>query len=165
MVAVADLVRQLTTGTGTGSFTLSAVNGYQTFNEAFGTGGTDLFYYFISHNSADEWEYGTGHLSDATTLVRDTVIGGTNGTSKVSFAAGVKDVMNDIPSILQARRIHIGATAPASPTAGQQWFDTTVGALYTYIDDGDTSQWVEMGATTGSTMTMGKAIVAALIFG
>jgi hypothetical protein len=36
-------------------------------------------------------------MSDATTLVRDTVQGGTNGTSPVSFSAGTKDVTNALP--------------------------------------------------------------------
>ena len=33
------------------------------------------------------------------------------------------------------------ATAPSSPVAGDRWFDTDTGILYTYRDDGG---WVEL---------------------
>ena len=36
------------------------------------------------------------------------------------------------------------ATAPISPTAGDVWVDTSDGTELTYINDGDTSQWVEL---------------------
>ncbi len=37
-----------------------------------------------------------------------------------------------------------GSTAPASPAVGDRWVDSTTGALFTYIDDGSSSQWVEL---------------------
>jgi hypothetical protein len=42
-------------------------------------------------------------MSDATTLVRDTVIQSTNANAAVNFSAGTKDVTNDIPAAKQAR--------------------------------------------------------------
>jgi hypothetical protein len=99
---VADLVQETSSSTGTGDFTLSSMNGRQTFNEAFSTGGTNRFPYFISHQSADEWEAGLGHLSDATTLVRDTVLKSSNSNAAVSFSAGIKDIMNDVPAQYQS---------------------------------------------------------------
>jgi hypothetical protein len=36
-------------------------------------------------------------------------------------------------------------TAPGSPSAGDEWFETDTGVLYTYVTDGDGSQWVELG--------------------
>lgn len=101
MADVSDLVHENSSSTGTGNFTVAAVNGKRTFNVAFGTGGTNVFYYFIMNRSAAEWEFGTGHLSDATTLVRDTVLGSSNSNSAVNFSAGVKDVTNDFPSAVQ----------------------------------------------------------------
>src|ERR1044071_7199812 len=99
--AVHSLVHETTTTTGTGNLTTSAVNGKRTFNGAFGTGGTDAFYYFITHQSAAEYEWGTGHSSGATTLVRDTVIGSSNSNNAVNFSAGTKDVTGDIPAANQ----------------------------------------------------------------
>jgi hypothetical protein len=102
--AAANLVHQTSTGTGTGNLTLAVVNGKQSFNTAFGNGApTDVFVYFISHQSAAEYERGTGHMSDATTLVRDTVIESTNSNNAVNFSAGTKDVTNDIPAASQVQ--------------------------------------------------------------
>jgi hypothetical protein len=101
MPAPSDLIHQTATSTGTGNFTLAAVNGKRSFNDGFGTGGTDVFDYYISSRDAAEWERGTGSMSDATTLVRDTVIASSNANAAVSFSAGVKDVTNDIPAAKQ----------------------------------------------------------------
>ena len=74
MPVPANLVHETTTGTGTGNLTIAQTFGKQRFSTAFGTGGTtNVFDYFIAHRSANEWEYGTGHMSDATTLVRESV--------------------------------------------------------------------------------------------
>jgi hypothetical protein len=105
MTAISDLVHQTGTTTGTGNFTLSAVDGKRSFNTAFGNGvTTDVFFYFISNRAAAEWEIGTGHMSDASTLVRDTVITSSNSNNAVSFAAGTKDVTNDLPANYQIPR-------------------------------------------------------------
>jgi hypothetical protein len=40
------------------------------------------------------------------------------------------------------------ATAPGSPVVGDQWFDTTDGTLYEYIDDGDSDQWIDIQSPT-----------------
>lgn len=95
----ADRVKETSTSTSNGNFTLDgAPNGFKTFNTSFGTNVN--IYYCIAHQSAavNEWEVGIGYLSNATTLVRTTVYAGTNGTSKVSFSAGAKDVFSTIPA-------------------------------------------------------------------
>ena len=40
------------------------------------------------------------------------------------------------------------STKPTGPTKGDQWFDTTDGTLYEYIDDGDSLQWVDIQTPT-----------------
>jgi len=37
-----------------------------------------------------------------------------------------------------------GATAPTGSTPGDKWFDTITGREFTWIDDGDSEQWVEL---------------------
>lgn len=100
MPAPSDLVYQQSTSTGTGNITLAAVNGRRTFVAAFGTGATtNVFTYFIAASfgsSYDEWEVGTGHMSNSTTLVRDTVIASSNANSAVDFSGGILDVTNDV---------------------------------------------------------------------
>jgi len=36
-------------------------------------------------------------------------------------------------------------TAPVSPAVGDEWFNPDTGALYKYINDGDSNQWIELG--------------------
>lgn len=55
----------------------------------------------------------------------------------------------------------VSATAPSSPAAGDRWFDTGTAAEYTYINDGDSSQWVETG-TPGAIGPSGAAATVAV---
>lgn len=111
MTIIANIVYQKTVAEGTGALGLSAVPGYRSFYAAFGTGGSDMFFYALRHTALDEWEVGTGHLSDATTLMRDTVIASSNAGAAVNFSAGDKDVVNDIPAERQL-------PLPATPETG-----------------------------------------------
>lgn len=45
----------------------------------------------------------------------------------------------------------VSATAPVSPTAGNQWYDTTTGIIYIYFNDGTSSQWVQSSTATLAT--------------
>lgn len=103
MPAPSDLVHETSTTTGTGNLTLSNANGKRSFNTAFGTGGSNVFDYYISNRDAAEWERGTGSLLAASTLVRDTVIASSNANAAVNFSAGTKDVTNDVPAGNQPR--------------------------------------------------------------
>lgn len=123
MPSIANLVMQTSTTTGTGNFTLSSVTGSRTFASALPSNSiSDLFEYFIKHDSADEWEVGEGYLSSGA-LVRQTVIESSNSNTLVSFSAGNKTVTCDRrASLLQTfgkETIWIGAAGmtPAT-TAG-----------------------------------------------
>ncbi len=108
---ISNLVHQKTVSAGTGNLTLTPVNGRQSFYQGFGSGGADMFFYFVSHTHAAEWEVGTGHLSDAATLVRDTVIASSAGVAKINFSAGTKDVVNDIPAETQQKLLELAPVA------------------------------------------------------
>jgi hypothetical protein len=97
MPRVADRVRDTSTTTGTGDFTLSgtAPTGFRNFNSTFGT--SSRFAYAIvavdgSGNPTGDWEVGHGYLSGATTLVREQVETSSNSNDAVNFSAGTKDV-------------------------------------------------------------------------
>ena len=108
MGLAADRVKETSTTTGTGNFTVSgAVTSFRTFNAAFGT--NVRFYYAIVSQSASEWEVGEGYLSDATTLVRDDVMSSTNSNALVNFSAGTKDVFCTIPAAEVADRAKLSA--------------------------------------------------------
>lgn len=93
----ADRVKETSTSTGTGNFTLAgAVSQFQSFNSAFGTNVE--FYYAIVGQTGTEWEVGEGYLSGSTTLVRDVVYSSSNSNAAVNFSAGTKDVFCTIPA-------------------------------------------------------------------
>ena len=97
MAVFRDRVKDSSTTTGTGNITLSGVapTGFQTFANAYAT--RTPFLYCIAGGS--QWETGTGYLSAATTLVRDSVFDGSSGVGvAVNFSAGDKDVFVTIPS-------------------------------------------------------------------
>ena len=86
-----DRVKETSTTTGTGDFTLAgAVSQFQSFNTAFGT--NVRFYYCIQGQTGTEWETGEGYLSASTTLVREDIFGSSNSNAVVNFSAGTKDV-------------------------------------------------------------------------
>jgi len=91
-LVLADRVRQTSTTTGSGTFTLDgSVTGFQSF-AAIGNGNTT--YYTITIDS--QWEVGIGTYS-AGTLTRDTVISSSTG-SKIVFGVGTKDVFVSYPA-------------------------------------------------------------------
>lgn len=96
-LVIADRVKETTTTTGTSDLALggAAVGGFQTFLS--GIGANNTCYYAISDNT--NWEVGIGTLNPSgTTLARTTVLSSSAGTSKVSLAAGVKDVFATYPA-------------------------------------------------------------------
>jgi len=48
-----------------------------------------------------------------------------------------------------------GSTLPASPSAGDIWFDSELGSVFFYVDDGNSQQWVEIGGGGGGGGSVG----------
>ena len=95
-LVVNDRVKETSTTTGTGTFTLAgAVTGFETFSSAIGNGNTT--YYAISLQGGAEFEVGLGTVA-AGTLARTTVISSSNSDSAVDFSAGTKDVFCTLPA-------------------------------------------------------------------
>ena len=91
-----DRVKENSTTTGTGTFTLSgAVSGFETF--AAGIGGDNTTYYCIFETGTNNFEVGFGTLnSGASTLARTYVISSSNSDAKVNFA-GATEVFCTVP--------------------------------------------------------------------
>lgn len=98
-----NIVHETSTSTGSGNLTTSRVGGQAKFSEAFGTGSANTFRYAIWNRAATsaEWEIGEGYMSDATTLVRSTVLYSSNSDALVTFTTGTKDISNDIEALHQ----------------------------------------------------------------
>ena len=52
--------------------------------------------------------------------------------------------MRDSLNLLNAGRVSIPVVQPTNPSEGQLWFDKTELKMKIYINDGTSSQWVEI---------------------
>jgi len=98
-LVINDRVKETSTTTGTGTFSLAgAETGFETFVAGVGDGNTT--YYAISHDGTNEWEVGVGTVTDAATdtLSRDTIISSSNSDAAVNFTAGGKTVFCTLPA-------------------------------------------------------------------
>lgn len=87
----ADRVRETTTTTGTGAYTLGgAVAGYRTFVSAIGA-GNQCHYVCVG---GTDWEIGIGTVSAGPppTLTRSFVLRSSNADAPVNWGAGTKDI-------------------------------------------------------------------------
>ena len=93
-----DRVKETTTTTGTGTFTLAgAVTGFETFGT--GVGNSNTTYYAVTLPGTAEFEVGLGTLSsDSSTLARTTVISSSNSDNAVNFSAGTKTIFCTLPA-------------------------------------------------------------------
>lgn len=92
-----DRVKETSTTTGTGSFTLTPITG--PFNTFSVIGDGNSTYYTIASQSTNEWEVGIGtYTASGTTLSRDTILESSNSNLIVDFTAGTKDVFVTYPT-------------------------------------------------------------------
>jgi hypothetical protein len=107
---VKDRVRETSTTTGTGAFTLAgAVSGFQPFS-VLGDGNTT--YYTIVDAATGTWEVGIGtYTASGTTLNRQTVLESSNAGALVNFSSGTKDVFVTYPADRSVSQADTG-TAP-----------------------------------------------------
>ncbi len=150
-------VKETTVTTGTGNITLAgAPTGFQTFNTAFGTG----VYFYYAIEGGGEWEEGEGHLSAATTLVRDTVRFSSNSNAAVNFSAGTKNVFCTLPAYIFSTSLNSGELliGPASThtltnktiSLGSNTVTATLAQLNTAITDADIARTDAANTFTGT---------------
>ena len=70
---------------------------------------------------------GVVYTYNSTSTLWDTISGGGGGSS-----------------------VTVSDTAPASPSDGDQWFDSTDGSLSVYYNDGSSSQWISTSGPAGA---------------
>ena len=98
-LVVNDRVKETSTTTGTGTFSLAgAVTGFETF--VAGIGNSNTTYYAIVNTNNGEFEVGLGTVTDGTpdTLARTTIISSSNSDSAVDFSSGTKNVFVTLPA-------------------------------------------------------------------
>lgn len=108
----ADRVKESSTSTGLGNIILAGtLTGFRTFASIIAVG--ESFYYCIDGGTSGEWEVGIGVLTDATTLVRSSVLSSSSANAAVSFSAGTKTVF-----------VTIAADGVSAPAAMQTTLET-----------------------------------------
>lgn len=113
-LVVKDRVKETSTTTGTGTFTLAgAAVGFETFSSSIGNGNTT--WYAIVGGA--EWEVGLGTVA-AGTLARTTVLESSNSDNLVNFSAGTKDVFCTYPA---DQSVYFNATNKVAITGGAIW--------------------------------------------
>lgn len=184
-----DRVKESSIVTGTGAATLTgAAPGYDSFS-VIGNGNT-TYYAIVAQTSGEwEVGVGT-YTSAGTSLSRDTILASSNSGSLVNFTAGVKDVFvtypagksvvaNDNPGDLghvltsqgagvppswepvpSGNTFTTSATAPSTPIPGDEWVDSNSGIKYTYVNDGNSSQWVQIETAMSISQTIGGGSVS-----
>jgi hypothetical protein len=92
---VADRVRETTTTTGTGTYTLAgAVTGFETFGSI---GNTNTTYYCCTDGTNFEVGVGT-YTSSGTTLARTAILQSSNSDSAVNWSAGTRQIFCTLPA-------------------------------------------------------------------
>ena len=150
----ADRVRDTSTTTGTGSFTVSgtAPTGYRTLSAVLTA--SDTFYYAIQHQTANEWEVGLGTYSSANVFARTTPLASSNAGSAVTFSAGTKDVFITLAAnqTLQTPQAGTGYAAPsvASTFTATQTFNGASSTLAMVLADAAETTTISATAATGT---------------
>ena len=154
-----DRVKETSTTTGTGDFTLAgAVTDFESFNSGVGTGNTT--YYAIVNPGQNEWEVGLGTLSASTTLQRTTIISSSNSGAAVTFTGGTKDVFCTLPaSKAVVEDASSNVALPADLTVGALLKMPTNTANKILVADGTSFEEVDMSGD--ATIASGGALTLA----
>lgn len=137
-----DRVKETSTTTGTGTYTLAgAVTGFQSFS-AIGDGNTC---YYCATDGTD-WEVGLGtYTSAGTTLARTSVIASSNSGSAVNWSAGTRYVFTTAPAAwmrkngpggMSGMKVAYGSATTITIASGEcrdstDTYDLTLAALVT----------------------------------
>ena len=95
-LVVKDRVKETTTTTGTGTYTLGgAVTGFETFTSNLSNADTT---YYVCTDGTD-FEVGIGTFtSSGTTLARTTILASSNSNNEVNWSSGTREIFITYPA-------------------------------------------------------------------
>lgn len=119
-VSAQSLIKETSTTTGTGSYTLAgAVTDFRAFSAGY-TAGAGCYVPYVARMGSG-WEIGVGELTDATTLVRTKVHESSNAGAAVNWGAGTKTIICGTGGKSGFAGIHkFNADVPPTSTTGQR---------------------------------------------
>jgi hypothetical protein len=162
----ADRVRDTSTSTGTGNFTVSgtAPTGFRTLSAVLSVG--DTFYYAIQSQGLNEWEVGLGTYSSANVFARTTVLSSSNSGSAVTFSAGTKDVFLTLAAAKTIQREADGSVYDASGAGTDKMFflnGFTVNTSYTIPTNYNAGSFGPISVASGVTVTVPSGSVWTIV--
>jgi hypothetical protein len=98
-------------------------------------------------NAASASSYANSAFSSANTADQKAVTSGNYANAAFGVANSASSYANGAFTTANSRVLFTYSdTAPGgTPKQGDQWYEADSGILFTYINDGDTSQWVQLG--------------------
>ena len=123
-LVIKDRVKETTTTTGTGTYTLGgAVTGFETFTANLSNADTT----FYGCTDGTDFEVGVGTFtSSGTTLARTTILSSSNSNNAVSWSSGTRTIFITLPA---DRNVHTVNIATDGATAGFSTDDPTALAI------------------------------------
>jgi hypothetical protein len=85
-------------------------------------------------NSVDG--YSTGNSGSTINVI--------DAAGNITASGSITRNSRNVPTV-----VHQANTPPSSPLEGDQWYNTTTGVLFEYLNDGTSSQWVDVNGLPG----------------
>jgi len=149
-LVISDRVKETTTTTGTGTYTLGgAVTGFETFTANLSN--SDTTYYACTDNT--DFEVGIGTFtSSGTTLARTTILASSNSNNAVSWSSGTRTIFCTLPA---SKTVFLDASGNA--TIGGTV--TATGSFIIGSADMNEADLEKLDGITNGTIAASKAVV------
>jgi plastocyanin len=128
--------------------------------ELYYDGGNQTLRLFLDSNGTDQIiatrSWVTAQISEvdltglATEDYVDTAIDNIEIPEVDLTGLATEDYVDTALNNLEGASIEVSATAPVAPQEGNVWLNTTNGYLYIYINDGNSSQWIQPASPAGA---------------
>jgi len=149
-LVISDRVKETTTTTGTGTYTLGgAVTGFETFTANLSN--SDTTYYACTDNT--DFEVGIGTFTaSGTTLARTTILASSNSNNAVSWSSGTRTIFCTLPA---SKTVFLDASGNA--TIGGTV--TATGSFIIGSADMNEADLEKLDGITNGTIAASKAVV------